>query len=174
MNIEEAIKTAIEYETKVRDVYRDAKQKAEDDIGKRVFNVLIQEEQHHLDYLESKLKEWQSDGKLTVEGLITIIPSKHMIDHETNKLQTKLSANKSDKKYSNIELQMLKRALLVEQETSDFYKRMVLELPEDGRELFTRFLEIEEGHKLIVQAEIDAVTGVGYWFDIPEFDLASG
>ena len=69
---------------------------------------------------------------------------------------------------------MLEKALEVEQETSDFYKRMVLELPEEGQELFMRFVEIEEGHKAIVQAEIDSVIGLGYWFDMPEFNLASG
>ena len=69
---------------------------------------------------------------------------------------------------------MLEKALEVEYETSDFYKRMVLELPVEGQELFVRFVEIEEGHKAIVQAEIDSVTGLGYWFDMPEFNLASG
>ena len=77
MNLEEAIKTSIEYETKVRDVYNEAEQKAENATGKRVFNVLAKEEQHHLDYLKSRLDEWQSTGKVTIEELTTAIPSKH-------------------------------------------------------------------------------------------------
>jgi hypothetical protein len=34
-----------------------------------------------------------------------------------------------------------------------------------------RCLEIEEGHVAIVQADIDAVSGIGFWFDVKEFDL---
>jgi hypothetical protein len=34
-------------------------------------------------------------------------------------------------------------------------------------------LEIEEGHVSIVQAELDSVQGLGYWFDVPEFALES-
>ena len=174
MNLEEAIKTSIEYETKVRDVYNEAEQKAENATGKRVFNVLAKEEQHHLDYLKSRLDEWQSTGKVTIEELTTAIPSKHEIEVEVNKLKEKVRSPQGEKKYSDVELLMLEKALEVEYETSDFYKRMVLELPVEGQELFVRFVEIEEGHKAIVQAEIDSVTGLGYWFDMPEFNLASG
>ena len=45
------------------------------------------------------------------------------------------------------------------------------ELPAEARELFRRFLEIEEGHLALVQAQIDFVTGTGYWFDVREFNL---
>ncbi len=37
--------------------------------------------------------------------------------------------------------------------------------------LFDRFLEIEEGHVTIVQGELDAVQGLGFWFDVMEFSL---
>ena len=36
---------------------------------------------------------------------------------------------------------------------------------------FALFLEIEEENLALVQAEIDAITGMGYWFDFREFDL---
>ena len=37
--------------------------------------------------------------------------------------------------------------------------------------LFERFLEMENGHVAIVQAEIDALAGHGHWFDFMEFSL---
>jgi rubrerythrin len=172
MDIEEAIQTSIEYETKVRDVYVEAANNATDPIGKRVFKVLVKEEQHHLKYLEQKLDELKNTGAVTTEGLETSIPAITAIEAEADKLKTKLEPSEGDRKYSDIELKMLKKALEVEIETSEFYNRMVDELPEEGKILFKRFVEIEEGHKAIVQAEIDAVTGMGYWFDMPEFDLA--
>lgn len=172
MDVEEAIKTSIEYETKVRDLYKEAEATAVDPVGKRVFGVLVKEEQHHLDYLKSRLDEWQTTGAVTIEDLETAIPSKQDIEMGVNKLKTKLKPTESDKKFNDTELKMLKKALEIEIETSEFYKNMVLELPEEGQELFMRFVEIEEGHKTIVQAEIDSVTGLGYWMDMPEFNLA--
>jgi hypothetical protein len=48
---------------------------------------------------------------------------------------------------------------------------VVKELPPQDRPLFERFLEIEHGHQAIVQAEINAVAGNGYWFDVPEITM---
>lgn len=63
----------------------------------------------------------------------------------------------------------------MERETSEFYKRVVKELksPEE-RALFEPFIEIEEGHLALVQAELDQLTGLGYYLDYQEFDLESG
>ena len=69
------------------------------------------------------------------------------------------------------ELESLNRALEVERETSSFYKQMVATLDADGKKLFERFVEIEEGHVAIVQAEMDLVSGSGFWFDTAEFSL---
>jgi rubrerythrin len=69
------------------------------------------------------------------------------------------------------EFESLKKALDLELETSAFYKKMVATLDDDGRRLFERFVEIEEGHVAIVQAEMDLVSGTGFWFDTAEFDL---
>ena len=80
MNLEKALKTAIEYENKVRDTYQEAAEKATSDTGKRVFNVLFNEEQGHIDYLNSRLEQWQEKGKITVEKLDTAIPSRAAID----------------------------------------------------------------------------------------------
>ena len=48
---------------------------------------------------------------------------------------------------------------------------MVRTLDGDGRRLFERFVEIEEGHQAVVQAEIDSVSGMGVWFDTMELSL---
>ncbi len=51
---------------------------------------------------------------------------------------------------------------------------MVAELDGPGQQMFARFLEIEQGHRTIVQAQLDAVSGLGYWFDIQEFRFEAG
>ncbi len=70
------------------------------------------------------------------------------------------------------ELEMLRKALALEQETSNFYRKMVAEMKvAEESALFKRFLEIEEGHQAIVQAEIDYLTGTGNFFNFEEFNL---
>jgi rubrerythrin len=65
---------------------------------------------------------------------------------------------------------MLEKALAMEEETSAFYRRMVDEM-EEGGELFGRFIEIEEGHEAIVQAELDYLNRSGLFFDFQEFTM---
>jgi len=162
MNIEEAIRTAIEFETMVRDIYADAV-KNSNDAGKRVFETMAQEEQDHLDYLNSRLERWNETGELDYPQLQTAIPPKDKIEEGVRNMEKGMETDSPES-----ELEMLKKALNAEKETSAFYQKMVEELPEDGKKLFRRFMEIEEGHVAIVQAEIDALTGSGYWFDFPD------
>ena len=169
MTIEEAITTAIEYETRVRNVYGDARQQVKHPDGQRVFAVLAEEEQRHVDYLHHVLKSWQETGAIAADRLATVIPPKEVIDQEIANLQGRMPSEDQD-----AEVALLRKALEVELETSGFYRKMVAELPAEGQELFARFVEIEEGHVHLVQAEIDSLTGLGFWFDMQEFDLEAG
>jgi len=165
MTFERAIKTAIEYEIKVRDTYLNSLDKIKDETGQRVFRVLGEEEQGHVDYLECKLAEWKESGTISSSDLKTIVPSREKIEKGIARLDNHLSDNKYE-----TELEMLKKALIMEQETSDFYRRMVDEMETDG-DFFKPFLEIEDGHTAIVQAEIDYLTRTGTFFDFQEFGL---
>ena len=171
MTIEEAIKTALEYENKVAQTYRDAAAAAADEAGKKVFSTLGDEEQGHIDYLQSRLSEWQKTGHLTIEALGTVVPSADRIKAGVERM-VKTVETKGN--MGSAELEWLQRALSLEQETGAFYKRMVSELSEEGQQLFQRFVEIEEGHAAIVQAEIDSVQGIGYWFDVQEWQFQDG
>jgi rubrerythrin len=166
VTIEQAIKTGLEYEMQVRKVYSEAAKKFADPVARKIFGVLADEEDRHVAYLESRLDEWQREGLVTAETLETAIPSRTTIESSVRRLQRRMS----QQDYS-AELQMLKKALQLEIEATNFFKRVVGELPAEERRLFARFVEIEEGHEAIVQAEIDALTGLGYWFDYQEFKL---
>lgn len=168
MDLEQAIKTAIEYEEKVVKSYEEAQTKATNEVGKRVFGFLADEEKRHVAYLESRLNQWQKEGKLVVEKLDTVVPAKTTIDESLKNLEHTLEDKQEP---SPEEIDLLQQALKAERETSDFYKRMVEELDGDGQRLFERFVEIEEGHVAIVDAEIAALSGLGFWFDMAEFNL---
>lgn len=165
MTLEEAIQTAIEYENRVRDTYMESSQKASGDLGQRVFRVLGEEEQGHVDYLHSKLDEWQKTGKVTPEELETVVPPLDVLEEGVRRLESHQSGEDL-----RTELEMLQKALQLEIETSDFYQRMVDEMGDEGA-VFSRFLEIEKGHQALVQAEIDYLSNTGFYFDFQEFSL---
>lgn len=166
MTVLEAIRASIEYETGVRDVYADAMARAQSEGSRQFFRLMADEEQHHLDYLEAKLDELSETGRLTSGGLRTAVPSPAAIRAKVASLGDGLGHD-----VGRADVQYLEKALVVERETSEFYRRMVAELPETARGLFARFLEIEDGHLDIVQAQLDLANGTGYWFNVREFDL---
>lgn len=166
MIMEEAIKTALDYETRIRDIYRDAAEVVSDPAGKRILQMLRDDEQHHVEYLMDRLESWKKTGKLSEKKLGSTIPSIETISMETEKIKTYLL-----KKDRRGEIEILSKALKAEIETSNFYAKMVAELPNEGQRMFARFLEIEENHIAAVQAELDYITKTGYWFDFKEFDM---
>ena len=166
MTLEDAIQTAIEYEEKVRDVYVHARADSINDIGRRVFKALAKEEQGHVDYLHLKLAELQNTGRVTAEELESILPPSEVIKQSVDKLENRLATDDRDN-----ETRLLKKALQVEVEASNFYQQMVKELGPEGQKFFAPFLGIEEGHVTLVQAELDCVSGTGFYFDMQEFSL---
>ena len=166
MTLEEAIKTAIEYEIKIRDVYREAETAVDDEAGKRIFAALGNDEQHHIDYLHHTLEQLRNTGRIDSIKLESAIPSREILDQEAAKVESLVA-----KDFHGIRKQMLSKALKAEIATSDFYRKMVDELAAEGRALFARFLEIENNHINAVQFELDYMSKTGYWFDFKEFDM---
>jgi rubrerythrin len=166
MKIEEAIRAAIEYETRILDVYTLAAQAVADARGKKVLGMLADEEKGHVAYLKGKLKQWQDQGILRFDSLPSQLPSIDSIRAEASNVSDDFSGKPLAK-----ERQILERALKAEIETSRFYEGLVAGLTGDGQRMFARFLEIENEHLQLVQAELDFITRSGFWFDFPEIDL---
>jgi rubrerythrin len=172
MKLDSAIRTALEYEAGVHKAYREAIDKTSDEAGKRVFRALAEEEMGHIKYLKERLDEWQADGKITLKKLGTAIPRKDVINRELQDVRKSMRPKKNT--LLTVELELLKKALVAERKTSQFYKEMVAKLDGDGQQLFKRFVEIEEGHEAIVEAEIDCVSNSGIFMGNMEFDLEVG
>ncbi len=171
MTVGEAIKTAIAYEKKVRDVYLEACLSSQNPHGTRTMKMMAAEEQGHIDYLEHKLTEFKKTGTVTVQELDTIVPSPEIIQKEVEKLHDRVTAEDRNVVDQDSELRMLEKALEVEEETSNYYQTLVNSLTDEAQEMFAKFLEIEKGHLAIVKAEINSVSGDGFWFDFQEFNL---
>jgi rubrerythrin len=172
MNLDEAIQAALDFEGGVHRTYQHAMEKVTDEVGRRVFKVLCDEEMGHIEYLQDRLDEWRKTGRISGKKLRTSIPTKAAIDAGLKSLRRQAAGKPSAR--GEGELDALHRALAVEIQAGNFYREMVGKLDGAGQQMFARFVEIEEGHLAIVQAEINAVNGLGYWFDIAEFDLEAG
>jgi len=166
MKIEIAIRTAIEYESKILAVYTQAADEVADARGKKILHMLADEEQGHLAYLQSKLRKWEDQGELQFDGLTSRLPSADLIRANANKISGEFSGKSLTR-----ERQILERALKAEIETSKFYEGLVAELSGDNQQMFARFLEIENEHVQLVQAELDFAIQSGFWFDFAEIDM---
>jgi rubrerythrin len=71
MDLEQAIITAMDYETRIRDIYREAAQDMVLLVAKNFLKTMGDDEQHHLDYLAERLQTWRKTGQLKVEKLET-------------------------------------------------------------------------------------------------------
>ena len=171
MNLQEALNIALDYERKVRDHYVNGMKAIDDPQGKKVFKTLAREEQGHVDHLTRCLKQWTEKGIVDPESLTPVVqPGLAWIEKAKDELKTKHETREA----SANEIELLKVALELELTTSAFYRDLIGKLPEQDQSLFADFLEIEEGHVAIVQAELDAVQGNGFWFDLMEFSLEAG
>jgi rubrerythrin len=167
MNLQEAIAVAIDFEKKVRDHYVRGAKEIPEPQGRKVFATLGKEEQGHVDYLEHCLAQWKKTGKVPDVPLKTILPKgSKWIAAERRKV-----AAQGKREATKTELEALKVALQHEKDADAFYHRLVAELPREDQALFAKFLEIEDGHLAIVQAQLDSVQGMGFWFDVAEFRL---
>lgn len=167
MNVEEAIRTAIDYETRVRDFYGEAAEKIDNPDGKRIMELLSKDEQMHLDYLNDSLRRWTRDKIIDVEELKSTLPSKGEVEEKFKKA----FRESQERVPSEDEIATLKKAVEIETETSQFYKGLVEKLDDKIQKMFERFVEMEEGHLAIVKGELDSVRDSGFWFDFREFDL---
>lgn len=162
----DAIRAAIGYEERIRELYAEAARDAADANAKALFAALGADEASHADYLKARLASWEASGKLELPPLGSKLPDPKRIEASIARAATEGAGDRLGG-----ESGALARALRAEEETSAFYRDMVARLPAASKPLFARFLEIEDGHTRIVRAELDLVSCTGHWFDVREFDL---
>ena len=167
MDLENAVKKAMEMEIQIRDIYTEALDACPEETGRRFFAMMRDDEQYHHDYLEKRLKELSDTGRIQYRDDIRLsIPSEQEIAACVQKAHESMAVEDR-----GVVQQMLSNALRVEVLTSEFYDKTVSETQGPAKQMFGRFLEIENGHIAAVQAELDYVMGTGYWFDFKEFDM---
>lgn len=169
MNFEETLITAIDLEEKIRNIYQENAEKLKSPIATKVFTMLAEEENGHVLYLKRKLEQWKRSGQISEERMRSALPDKALIEN-----QLRDSGYTSDTVNSDEEVSIFKQALEMEIKISKFYRGLIPSLPDDKKMLFQDFVEVEECHEAVIQAEISSAVGSGVWFDFMEFDQEAG
>ncbi|MGB3210445.1 MAG: ferritin family protein [Desulforhopalus sp.] len=166
MKSHEIFATALQYEEKIRDLYRSAEKKVDDKRGKAIFQALANDEQSHIDFLYYSLEQLKNNGVIDINRLVSPLPTLKQLNTKIEKLKS----NIPEHMLGDIKL-VLGSALKLEKETSAFYRDACNKTEGEIKNIFEKFLEIEERHVDLVQTELDHAQHNGIWFDFMEVDL---
>ncbi|HSV56852.1 MAG TPA: ferritin family protein [Magnetospirillaceae bacterium] len=170
MDIEEAFRSSITYETRVRNLYLEAAAGTREAEARALYEILGRDEESHIDYLRQALERWMREGRIEPSGPATTLPLGDRLEAALLRASTPLAAAAAGADEGG-ERAALSKALTAEIETSAYYRFLADSLPPEAQGVFRRFAEIEDGHATIVRAQLDLVSRTGYWFDVREFDL---
>ena len=166
MNSQEIFATALQYEENIRDLYRSAEGIVDDERGKTIFQALGDDEQSHIDFLRYSLEQLKTDGNIEIDKLTSSIPTIKQLEKGLEKLKATIPAQMLGDIKS-----VLSSALKLEKETSAFYRYACSTTEGEIKNIFEKFLEIEERHVDVVQIELDHAQHNGMWFNFMEVDL---
>ena len=166
MNSQEIFTSALQYEEKIRDLYRSADKTIDDERGRAIFRALADDEQSHVDFLHYSLEQLKKKGAIDSTRLVTAIPNVKQLESKIEKLKAEIPPQMLGDIKS-----VLAGALKLEKETSAFYRDACKKTEGDIRAIFEKFLEIEERHVDVVQIELDHAQHNGMWFNFMEVDL---
>lgn len=166
MTIEEAFGEALKYETAIRDQYIEAAGGAIIAEARALYETLARDEGYHVAYLEQQRAAWKRSGKADDAEPQRALPLAGDVSAAIARTRSSFSAIPEGGQAG-----ALQNALHAEESTSAFYRSLAGQFPPDIAAVFSRLLEIEDGHTAIVRAELDLVSGTGHWFDVRVFDM---
>ena len=161
--------TALEYEKKIRDLYRTAISIIDDERGKAIFKKLADEEQSHIDFLEHSIETLKNNGNIAYEQLRTSIPDTDVIEKNIASMKIKIP----EQMLGDLK-RVLSSALKLEIETTEHYQKAYDSTEGDIKEIMGKFVEIEQRHTDVVRFELDYASHNGFWLGFPEISMEVG
>ncbi|MDK9698876.1 MAG: ferritin family protein [bacterium] len=160
-----ALKLAISAEKEGLESYLKYALKTEEKTGKDMFLQLALDEVDHMNLLEEQLLHLEETGNYRPKDLPKTLLEK--IRPHVAKRAVKISGEQGLSA-----LDALKAALEHEAKAVRFYQDFYYHTDDvAARGIFGRLVEMEQAHVDLIQAEIDSITGSGYWFGISEITL---
>lgn len=162
----EALRTAIDTEKAGYRLYMRAAKKTSDPAGKAAFEQLANDEMDHIRVLTAVYSSvgggepWMTYRE-ALESLGPTPPGEIIFPEDEAPGSKPLS-----------DVEALRKALAFEEKSVEYYAaRLAGAREEKARSFYGSLVQMEEGHVKIVRAEIDSLTGTGFWLDYREISL---
>ena len=169
MSSEEIFATAIEYEKKIHELYLSAVNIVDDVKGQSFFKALAEDELAHVEFLEYSLEQLKESKEIDLDKLKSSLPTQKMVKNQIEKMKSEIP----EKMLGDFK-RVLSSALIMEVETSNFYKEACDKSEGSIKSILEKFYEIEQNHVDLVQFEMDMASNNGYWLDYMEIDMVDG
>lgn len=136
--------------------------------GKDMFIRLSEDELGHRELLEKELANLQS-GKPWAKPSFKPSDIEDLLPRITDQ-----QAKAQSEHGSSDDLTALNIALELEKKAINFYRKEGEKAGDPtARKTYVRLAEMEEAHYNLIQAELDNIKDIGFWFGIQEFSLES-
>jgi rubrerythrin len=164
----DALQKAIHSEKAALEAYLKFARSTKNASGKDMFIRLSQDELGHLNLLEKELDSLMA-GKKWAKAVLKTSDIEELLPHlESPQALAPAGEGSSD------DLAALNLALEMERKAGAFYKKESAKAGDkNAKSMYARLAEMEEAHFNLIQAEIDHIKDLGFWFGIQEFTLES-
>ena len=162
----EALQVALDTEKKGYLFYKVAAKSSKDPKGQEVFEQLACDEIEHLGVIATVFKSLTNNEPwMTYEEAVQKYG-------ETPKEKIIFPDVPEEAQENFDDLKALEEALEFEKKAVQFYSKQAQEADgEKAKAFYQSLIEIEEGHVLIIQAELESLMGAGIWLGFQEISL---
>jgi rubrerythrin len=159
-----AIKEAIKLEIAGRGHFNRAVETTENELGKKMFRQLAQDEIGHL-----------TAFKQLISSILGGEDWRKHVDEDELKFESTLIDEltlKVEEEERKGELGPIRIGMELERRAIDFFEGWAEKTDDPtAKEIFRKIADEEKTHYDLLQAQYDQVTNSGYWFDIAEFQM---
>ncbi len=163
-DVKTLIQEAIKLEINGQAFFMKAAEITHNDLGKKMFRRLAEEEVKHLDAFSRlfssviKSDDWKKQVKKEeLKGPSPVIEE---------------LAQRMKRAEGQSEVEALRIGMELEQKAIDFFGRSAASMKDQAaKEIFEKIADEEKFHYDLLQAQYDSVTGSGFWLDSSEFKM---
>ncbi len=162
--VAQVIREAVKLEINGKAVFDHAAEVTHNELGKKMFKKLAEDETKHLDAFGQLFSSvlGGEDWRKFVD--------KEELKGSSSVIEELLPRMKKEGRAG--ELEALRIGMELERKAIDFFEKSAKETTDPkAKEIFDKICEEERLHYDLLQAEYDSVTNSGFWFDIAEFRM---
>jgi rubrerythrin len=159
-----AIREAIKLEINGKAFFESATEMTHNELGKKMFRKLAQDEMRHLDSFGQLFNAMI--GREDWEKFV----NKEELTGQSSIIEELVSRMKKGERAG--ELEAISIGMELERKAIDFFEKSAKETTDpQAKEIFDKICEEEALHYDLLQAQYDSVTNSGFWLDVAEFKM---